>query len=57
MTKNQHPAQRWQTAAQAYGESRDEQTRLRLAAMAGHIKERFGWNVHVPQYGEKIELI
>lgn len=26
-------------------------------AMAGHIKERFGWNVHVPQYGEKIELI
>lgn len=38
MTKNQHPAQRWQRAAQAYGESRDEQTRLRLAAMAGHIK-------------------
>jgi metallo-beta-lactamase family protein len=26
-------------------------------AMAGHIKERFGWNVHVPQYGEKIELV
>jgi metallo-beta-lactamase family protein len=27
------------------------------AAMAGHIKERFGWNVHVPQYGERIELV
>ncbi len=26
-------------------------------AMAGHIKEKFGWNVHVPQYGEKIELV
>jgi len=26
-------------------------------AMAEHIKERFGWNVHVPQYGEKIELV
>jgi metallo-beta-lactamase family protein len=26
-------------------------------AMAGHIKERFGWNVHVPQYGERIELV
>ncbi len=26
-------------------------------AMAGHIKERFGWNVHVPHYGEKIELV
>ena len=26
-------------------------------AMAGHIKERFGWNVHVPQYGETIELV
>ena len=26
-------------------------------AMAGHIKEKFGWNVHVPQYGEKIELL
>lgn len=26
-------------------------------AMAGHIKERFGWNVHVPQYGEQIELV
>lgn len=25
-------------------------------AMAGHIKERFGWNVHVPQYGERFEL-
>jgi len=25
-------------------------------AMAGHIKERFGWNVHVPQYGERVEL-
>lgn len=26
-------------------------------AMAGHIKDRFGWNVHVPQYGERIELM
>lgn len=26
-------------------------------AMAGHIKNRFGWNVHVPQYGERIELV
>jgi metallo-beta-lactamase family protein len=26
-------------------------------AMAGHIKEKFGWNVHVPQYGEKVELV
>jgi metallo-beta-lactamase family protein len=25
-------------------------------AMAGHIKEKFGWNVHVPQYGERVEL-
>ena len=26
-------------------------------AMAGHIKERFGWNVHLPQYGERFELL
>ena len=26
-------------------------------AMAGHIKEKFGWNVHVPQYGEHVELV
>ena len=26
-------------------------------AMAGHIKEKLGWNVHVPQYGERIELV
>ena len=26
-------------------------------AMAGHIKERFGWNVEVPQYGERFELV
>ena len=26
-------------------------------AMAGHIKEKFGWNVHVPQYGERVELL
>jgi metallo-beta-lactamase family protein len=26
-------------------------------AMAGHIKERFGWNTHVPQYGEQVELV
>ena len=25
-------------------------------AMAQHIKEKFGWNVHVPQYGEHVEL-
>jgi metallo-beta-lactamase family protein len=25
-------------------------------AMGGHIKDRFGWNVHVPQYGERFEL-
>ena len=25
-------------------------------AMAGHIKEKFGWNVHVPQYGERFEM-
>ena len=26
-------------------------------AMAGHIKDRFGWNVHVPQYGERFDLV
>lgn len=26
------------------------------AAMAEHIRERFGWNVKVPQYGESVEL-
>lgn len=25
-------------------------------AMAGHIRERFGWNVVVPQYGQTVEL-
>jgi metallo-beta-lactamase family protein len=25
-------------------------------AMAGHISERFGWAIEVPQYGEKFEL-
>lgn len=25
-------------------------------AMAGHIKETFGWSVHVPQYSERVEL-
>jgi metallo-beta-lactamase family protein len=25
-------------------------------AMAGHIRERFGWTIEVPQYGEKFEL-
>ena len=25
-------------------------------AMAGHIKDKFGWNVHVPQYGERVQL-
>ena len=27
------------------------------AAMGEHIKEKFGWNVHVPQYGEKVDLV
>ncbi|MEJ7699594.1 MAG: MBL fold metallo-hydrolase RNA specificity domain-containing protein [Pyrinomonadaceae bacterium] len=26
-------------------------------AMAGHIRDRFGWNVSVPQYGETVELV
>src|SRR5437868_10282085 len=26
-------------------------------AMAGHIRDRFGWAVEVPQYGERFELI
>jgi metallo-beta-lactamase family protein len=26
------------------------------AAMAGHIRERFGWRVDPPQYGEHVEL-
>jgi metallo-beta-lactamase family protein len=26
-------------------------------AMGEHIKEQFGWNVHVPQYGEKVDLV
>jgi metallo-beta-lactamase family protein len=26
-------------------------------AMGAHIKERFGWNVHVPQDGERVELV
>jgi metallo-beta-lactamase family protein len=26
-------------------------------AMAGHIKEKLGWNVHVPQYAERVELV
>jgi metallo-beta-lactamase family protein len=25
-------------------------------AMAGHIRDRFGWQIEVPQYGEKFEL-
>jgi metallo-beta-lactamase family protein len=25
-------------------------------AMAGHLRDRFGWQVEVPQYGEKFEL-
>lgn len=42
MTSNQHPGTRWQSEAQAgdaRGEGLDRQTGLRLAAMAGHIKE------------------
>lgn len=26
-------------------------------AMAGHIRERFGWTVQVPNYGETVELV
>lgn len=26
-------------------------------AMGEHIKNKFGWNVHVPQYGEKVDLV
>ena len=26
-------------------------------AMAGHINDRFGWNTHVPQYGERVDLV
>jgi metallo-beta-lactamase family protein len=26
-------------------------------AMAGHIRDRFGWEIEVPQYGEKFELV
>jgi metallo-beta-lactamase family protein len=26
-------------------------------AMGEHIKDKFGWNVHVPQYGERFDLI
>ena len=26
------------------------------AAMAGHIRDRFGWNVEVPGYEETVEL-
>ena len=26
-------------------------------AMAGHIREKFGWNVYVPQYGESVQLV
>ena len=25
-------------------------------AMASHIRERFGWNIEVPQYGERVQL-
>ena len=25
-------------------------------AMAGHIRERFGWKVVVPEYGQRVEL-
>jgi metallo-beta-lactamase family protein len=27
------------------------------SAMASHIKEKFGWNVQVPQYGDQFELV
>ncbi|HMG75948.1 MAG TPA: MBL fold metallo-hydrolase, partial [Pyrinomonadaceae bacterium] len=26
-------------------------------AMAGHLRDRFGWQIEVPQYGEKFELV
>lgn len=39
MMREQHPGDRWQEAArQGRGVNRAEQTRLRLAAMAGHMK-------------------
>jgi predicted metal-dependent RNase len=25
-------------------------------AMAAHLRERFGWTIEVPQYGEKFDL-
>lgn len=40
MTREQHPGDRWREAArQGRGVDRAEQTRLRLAAMAGHMKQ------------------
>ena len=27
------------------------------AAMAGHLRDRFGWQIEVPQYGEQFELV
>ncbi len=30
---------------------------LAANAMAGHIKERFGWEASVPNYGDRVELI
>jgi metallo-beta-lactamase family protein len=26
-------------------------------AMAGHMRERFGWEIEVPEYGEQFELV
>lgn len=39
MTSKQHPGERWQRMAYESREIEARQTRLRLAAMAGHIKE------------------
>ena len=43
----QHPPK---TAFMTHGEPESAE------AMAGHIRERFGWNVVVPQYEQTVEL-
>lgn len=39
MMSQEHPSERWQRAAGPAGETSGEQVRLRLAAMAGHMKQ------------------
>jgi metallo-beta-lactamase family protein len=51
---------RWLEGMQTHGPRRTFLTHGEpeaATAMAGHIKERFGWEVHVPQYGERFELV